>query len=219
MYHLRAAKLGAGLHLPFQYAFMVAEFADLLFQLLFHLGGGGRGRQIQTLAGIDIHLVNAGIGDLVDLLLVLDQETLEQERVRHPVAIQVMDIHPHLEIGHLYALDHSVLFSCRASAAMSPPFDQPASAGRLFQNQPGHRHLQVDPSAGSQIKINARPGALSAIRSQSQLNSAVRHRLSRGCKYCRAAGCGAASTRRRGQGRLLARRHGPPGVNGFNVYK
>ena len=71
------------------------DLHQLAFRLRLGLRHGGRILHVETLAAVDHHVVDAGLDDLADLFVAAQQEAVAHERMRHPVAAEVMDIHAH----------------------------------------------------------------------------------------------------------------------------
>lgn len=62
--------------------------------------------RVQTPGGIDVEISNPGFDDIADLGLPLDPETVPQERVRHPAAVEIVYEHPRLKFRDGDSLDH-----------------------------------------------------------------------------------------------------------------
>jgi hypothetical protein len=86
-------------------------------------------RHVEAFAGIDVDLVDTGWDDLADLSLFLDLETVLQEWMGHPVAVEVVDVHADLEVGDIDPLDFAChgCFSFLLDGGLPP---DPASASR-----------------------------------------------------------------------------------------
>ena len=81
--------------------------ANFFKNLLAHLFAGGRVGSIDSLGGVDIDFVNRGIEYGLDLLVRHEEKTGTQEGVRYPVAIEVVDVHAHLQRFRWNLLDHA----------------------------------------------------------------------------------------------------------------
>src|SRR5574340_823957 len=85
-------------------AFRLRNRDHLLRQPVAHFLAGGGIRRVQSVIRVDVDLVDAVGNDLADLGFALDLETIAQEGVIEPAAIQIVDEHAWLELvdGNLF---------------------------------------------------------------------------------------------------------------------
>ena len=88
-----------------------------LFRLLRLRGFGGH---VQPFAGVDDHFAHGARGDFLQVLRVGDHELATPERVVHPGAAELLDVHAQLDIFNPYFFQHGVGSKWRKQAFSVP---------------------------------------------------------------------------------------------------